>query len=719
MIAFAQTVLIALNAAFAAPGDWPEPRHNPQLTAIQPVSGTMKDAPTPAGRIDLGRTPPAITSVNFGEGSASGLFIVAGKLRCIDTNGNLRWESHPAGLNYESIVAHEDLDGDGKAEVLLQAGRPTQPFGAAVLVSLDDGAVLWQYDVEPMSYAWYLFADSYWPNDTKKQIVVLMHAYPPDKDNGYITLFAFEGAASPVQKWRYAFEEYTCFPSLLRNDIDSDGVQEIVVQTHSRMWHLDAVTGVKKNHIHWDVSPGNERSYGLVKFTDVNKDGRNDFLCIATFAQHHEVLLNKEGAFEKAWGYGWAESVTTGKVATTHPNEPDVDIDGDGAMEIVLSMYNSENESAWLTRIYDAVTGTLKYRVPGAIAVGTGDLNGDGATDLLVNLSSDPSKSKTDGVKLFSFQGGTQSVLWEDATFTALPTNKQGELRVSKGEERFKLLIDPADTITLEPWTKPARENKATFVNIPALVGPGMPDLLAVDVNMDGRNELIAYQEPHVRAQSWNGTAFDLIAEATSSAMPVFADFDADGALDIATCEVKPGQTPVVEVKTPSQSNRSVWRSSLPPTDRAGLPHPRLAYLRSAHFTGNPNPDLYLYAGTPVVRSVGIDGRTGNVLWEKGESPGIERYWAPTVNLASTFDFDSDGKSDLVFTNPDYYCVASAINGEPLLGPLFPPKIFNQPSQGLYTMPVILDRVDLGPMVALIGGHYFQAAMSVRAEPLW
>src|SRR5690606_4063497 len=124
-------------------------------------------------------------------------------------------------------------------------------------------------------------------------IIVLEHAYPPDKDNGYIVLFAYEGERKPVQKWRYAFDEYTCFPALLQNDIDADGVKEIVVETHSRMWHLDALSGAVKHHIHWDTKPANERSYGLVKFTDLNKDGRDDFLCIANFAQHHEVLLNK------------------------------------------------------------------------------------------------------------------------------------------------------------------------------------------------------------------------------------------------------------------------------------------------------------------------------------------------------------------------------------------------------------------------------------------
>ncbi|MCC6795333.1 MAG: VCBS repeat-containing protein [Candidatus Hydrogenedentes bacterium] len=709
------------NNADAAPGDWPEPRQNPRLTAIQPLAGNIKTAPSVTGRIDLGRSVPAIAATTLKDGTPVGLSIVAGALHCYATDGALRWKIHPDGINFETINAHEDLDGDGEPEVLLQAGRPTQPFGAAVLVALDSGEVLWRYDVEPMSYAWYLYAGNYWPNDTKKQIIVLEHAYPPDKDNGYIALFAYEGERKPVQKWRYAFDEYTCFPTLLQNDIDADGVKEVVVETHSRMWHLDALMGAVKHHIHWDTKPANERSYGLVKFTDLNKDGRDDFLCIANFAQHHEVLLNKDGKFEKAWGHGWAESVTTGKVATVYPDEPDVDVDGDGKLDIVLSMFNSEDENAWLLRVYDALTGELKYRVPGVIAMGTGDLDGDGAAEVLANASTDPARAKLDGVRLLSFKDKKARVIWEDATCTAIAPDKRGELRVEKGGERLRVQINPSDTISLEKWEKPnKKENKPVFTNVPASVGPPMPKLLAADINSDGKNDLLLYQDQTARAYTWTGSAFENIGEFTSSSIPALVDLDGDGRLEVVTTDVAAAHTPVVEAKTPSLEGRTLWRTQLPDTDRKGLPHPRLAYLRTIHFTGSTTPDIYLYAGTPLVRSVAINGRNGEIIWEKGETPGgIERYWAPTVNLASEYDYDADGKYDLVFTNPDYYCVASALSGDALIGPSFPPTIFSQSSQGLYTLPAILDRKDQSPLVALVAGHYFQGVMSIKTEPLW
>src|SRR5207249_5777285 len=99
--------------------------------------------------------------------------------------------------------------------------------------------------------------------------------------------------------------------------------------------------------------------------------------------------------------------------------------------------------------------------------------------------------------------------------------------------------------------------------------------------------------------------------------------------------------------------------------------------------------------------------------------PGTERYFAPTVNLAAVYDVNGDGCDDLVFTNPDYYCVTSGPTGEALVGPAFPPRIFNQLSQGLYTFPAILDEPHGEPTVCLVDGHYFVGVMTAHAHPVW
>ena len=717
-------------------GDWKEPRQNPHLTAIQPMAGAMTEPPQIFGRVKVSPGRPRMTPVASHNGEETlGLCVVGGALYCYDTMGSLKWRSHPLGLNFTTIITIEDLDGDGRMEIALQAGRPASPYSAAVLVSLDDGRVVWRYDVEPMSYAWYLHVDDFLPDDESKQIIVLMHGYPPDKDNGYIVLFDFKMPGEPPEPvWRYDFHEYTCFPPLLRTDLDGDGVDELAVVTHSRMWLLDAPTGEMKQFVKWDVSPGNVRSYGLDKFVDLNGDGREDFLCIADFAQHHEVLLNVDGRLQQAWHYGWAESVTTGKVVTTWPEPPYADIDGDGQMEIVVSMYNSEDEQAWLIRVYDAVTGELEYRMPGSIAAAIADVDGDGAAEIGANSSSDPTKTKFDGAQLLRVVNGTLHAVWEDPTGKFLSSGGhvaqtrhtqdsgagRGSLTITRAGETFDFVYGDGVSPQLEVDSRLKPPAGPNFTAVPPIEGSLFPTLLAADLSGDGQNELLVYAPPQMRVlqfdRDWNASE---VLRADSDGLPGLADLDGDGHLEVITGRVSEHSTPVVEARTPALSNRLLWRSVYPDTGRKGLPwRSRKYYVRTGHFTGKGTPDLYVWTGVPFVRSCVLDGRSGEIIWERVQA-SQERYWGPSHNLMTVYDSNADGKEDLVFTNPDQYCVCDGPTGEFLVGPSSPTKIFQQPSMGLYTMPAILEAETDNPTVCLIAGHYFQAAMGLSETPLW
>ncbi|MBI2431670.1 MAG: hypothetical protein HYV26_02235 [Candidatus Hydrogenedentes bacterium] len=91
------TNLTCLILFLTAAGDWPEPRQNPQLTAIQPLAGRMAAAPEVLARFDLGRSQAALTPVALPDGEQRALAIVAGALHCYDTSGAVRWNVHPPG----------------------------------------------------------------------------------------------------------------------------------------------------------------------------------------------------------------------------------------------------------------------------------------------------------------------------------------------------------------------------------------------------------------------------------------------------------------------------------------------------------------------------------------------------------------------------------------------------------------------------------------------
>ncbi|MFH1743582.1 MAG: VCBS repeat-containing protein, partial [bacterium] len=70
-------------------------------------------------------------------------------------------------------------------------------------------------------------------------------------------------------------------------------------------------------------------------------------------------------------------------------------------------------------------------------------------------------------------------------------------------------------------------------------------------------------------------------------------------------------------------------------------------------------------------------------------------------------------------TIPDYYGIIDGPTGKFIRGPYFPPSIFNQPSQGLYTLTAILETGEEYPTVCLVGGHYFQGALSLQGRRKW
>ncbi len=408
------------------------------------------------GQLDLGRAPPGWTEVQLGKGKGAGrVTIIGGELRCCDPYGRMIWSSHPPGINFASIVAAGDLCDDGHVQLALTAGRSEQPYGAAMLVSAEDGSVLWRYDVEPMSYSWTLHvldrAATAGRAPGPKQLFVVMQGYPPDPKNGYCVLFTHSpGKNLPSngwsQKWRYDFPQYTCFPNVFQLDLDGRAVyNDLALISHSRMWVLDRESGTLRQFIDWDTSPANHRSYGLNEFIDLNGDGKPDFLCLGYFAKHYEVLLNKDGKFEEAWHYGWDDSVTTSNVGITWPLPAYGSIDGDGKKDVSSSRSsNSDGKNQWEIRVHDAITGKLNYRVEGMIAARVVDVDGDGKAEILADRSEEGSDAGSYGeytvqhpreaVLLKAVDGKLQTI-WSDKKAMAIREDKSVARVLLRGDK--------------------------------------------------------------------------------------------------------------------------------------------------------------------------------------------------------------------------------------------------------------------------------------------
>ena len=725
-------------------GGWLTPRGNSRLTGGQALSGRLRGAPQVVARHRFASLPPALHPFSSTAGKAADrvLHVRDGRARCYALDGALLWESHPRGLNFDRVVASEDMDGDGRVEIVLGAGRPKDPLGAVAVLRAETGELLFRYDLEAMSYWWTVQTGAFLPGVAGKQVVVCEHGYPPDAKNGFVALLDWERpGATPRERWRYDFSEYTSLPSLLTGDVNGDGVPEICVQTHSRLWALDPRSGALVDFAKWDVSPANVRSYGLVRFQDLNGDGREDFFCIGNFAQHHEVLLNRSGKLTRAWAHGWADNVTTRKISTLWAEPPIADVDGDGRLEMVLSMFNAESEPRWMVRVYDAVTGELKARALDRIALQVADLDGDGKAEVLVEHTRDPNRAVTEGLSLLRHRDRGASPwdeLWRDpaARVTAPVTARQltgPKLRdvpqaVPDGNAPLLVRVaagvrelgwETGTGVILRDWKPPATPRGPDLSRVPARGYPAVTVPLVADLDGDGRNEILHFSGGRATVYRFDRRrGLTPGQEYATDGAPTAADLDGDGRLELVLGQASVSRVPEIRVVRPADG-ATLWTTTLPPPKQTGVPFGAPLYFVPGRFLGRSASDVYVYAGTPVVRSLVLHGGTGALVWERGEVAAIGRHYAPTKNLAAVYDVDRDGCDDLVFTAPDYYCVASGPTGRDVVAPAFPPNIFRQPSQGLYTLPAVLERKTGEPLVCLVDGHYFQGVMTPRAQPLW
>lgn len=425
----------------------------------------------------------------------------------------------------------------------------------------------------------------------------------------------------------------------------------------------------------------------------------------------------------------------TGKVVTTWPAPPYADVDGDGRLEIVVSMYNAESHHQWKIRVYDAVTGEMKYTFPGAVAAVMADSDGDGAVDIGANRSTDPTKTKFDGAQLLRVGDGKLNVVWEDdsAMFVSADgivtqtrhskdRNKvnQHTICVQQNGRSYTLNYQNDSGYNLQNFKPEPPKSGPDFSNVPEIDAGLFFMVLAADVLGDNQNEILVYVGTTLKVyhRMPNGSLM-MVREYQSNGIPCIADLDGDGRAEIITGLTQEDKTPTIVAQTPALDDRVLWQSDYPPADRNGLPwRGRPFYARAGRFTGKETPDVYVWTGIPLVRSVVLDGTSGKIVWEKGETGG-SHYWGPTHNLMAVYDYNTDGKDDLVFTNPDQFCVCDGPTGEFLYGPTWPSEIFNQPSLGLYTLPALLARANQNPLVALSSGHYFQGVMTLDAKPMW
>lgn len=753
-------VLLALTTpAPAAGGDWPMWRHDPSQTGYQPTPGAMTREPRILARHFLGASTGAATFADLlGSGRAAEVLVLAGgRLSAHAGDGRRLWESRPGGYVLDHVEWVEDIDGDGQNDVIALAGQVGGTRQAYLILDGRTGERRAAIDFITGDFGWKGLCGAYLPGTRGKQILLVTsmrqaandaapELTPPGSPhlarpivNGEFSLWALDGRKLE-RRWSLTPTEYYVeYPSLLVGDLGGDGHMRAIVDSWCHVWNVDLATGKLVSHTGWNPGGANERHYGFTRLIDVDGDGDLDFVNLA-LTKHIDLLRNDGGKLVHAWTHAWPDPVTTEARSLRWPGEPVVDLDGDGKPEVIAAVYDGQADRRWHLKVHDAATGKSRADVLDVVPLATLPLWGKaGGWAILCARSRSLQAETPESYEVTRLRDGRLETLWSSPGWRFLleprPSANGDRAQVAAssdvdgdGRPEFFAIgpdgparprawgLDAEGKIVAKSGRPPAPVSRALPPGIPSRQGTTVPHLLAADLDADGRNELLLYDNTTITVLRLDGGKLKVVEAIPSTEIPVVCDLLGDGKPHLLTAGR--GIDGNLWVQARASDRKVLWRFVFPDSGACGQYSQRPHYLSVGRFTGRKGLDVFTYSTKPSARSYVLDGRTGKPVWEKGELPAIERHFQAFGGRASAQDYDGDGADDVLFLNPDYYCIADGRTGKLLVGPVELARLVKW--WAAYASPAVLRREGGPPFIYLGGAYSSRCAISLDGKRgLW
>ena len=322
------------------------------------------------------------------------------------SNGAHLWEQSLSGsAAWISVNGVEDLNGDNMADVFLQILERDPETGTGICTQLaksgSDGMLLWEESFSGPS-TWsqgYLVQDV--DGDGLADVLVQIVEHDPETDTSTSTLLAQKGEdGSHLWEESFSGEFGTWVQVYPAEDMNGDGSADVLVQITEQSREFEVGTSRLIARSGSDGTPLWEELFGSShawarQAGDLDGDGLGDILVQVTQSDWRATHTSSVIAMTGNDGtFLWEESFSEGEMLTQV--DPIGDFDGDGLTDclITTSPYNvwfewfeeHTPEHLSMMMIKKGTNGTNLCTVEsnGYIQACWGDLDGDGATDLLL-----------------------------------------------------------------------------------------------------------------------------------------------------------------------------------------------------------------------------------------------------------------------------------------------------------------------------------------------
>ncbi|HIE32302.1 MAG TPA: hypothetical protein EYP67_08030 [Methanosarcinales archaeon] len=331
---------------------------------------------------------------------------------CIDTiyilegdDGSLLWQTNPG--NWIDAYPAGDLDGDGAEDLLVYVEQNLSTHWTAEIYAVrgSDGGTLWSKTASNNDHVWiYPASPAGDLNDDGRSDVMMRHeSYDPSTHNYTTTIYALHGKSGSTI-WSDASTAPASFMDVYpADDLDGDGKDDLLLYPReydpaNYRWYVDTVYA-KRGYDNRQLWTKTGTNMGFMRASDLNGDGADDLLFgefIYDVPTDMYFITDISAARGQDSSFIWTKTRSGTNFIYALPAG---DLNGDGAVDVVVYDENYSSYDPDLDEIYVDIISAVKgsdgsvlwnkssqeKRWIDAWYVGyTGDFDGDGADDVLV-----------------------------------------------------------------------------------------------------------------------------------------------------------------------------------------------------------------------------------------------------------------------------------------------------------------------------------------------
>lgn len=383
-------------------------------------------------------------------------------------------------------------------------------------------------------------------------------------DTTYVGFRVYEGNTGKlVLDKRFKKGVYMQRPHITVADMNNDGEQDIVITSWEGIYVFnnkgDSIAGLSQETPGWHKL----RKRGFACLQDIDGDGYKDVVIIGSYPYHIDVIKNDRGTLKFGWTEIFDGHIESAKKISKPILNSVCDFDGDGSYEILVNVYNYNDENNWSGVLFDPVNGKVKAQIRNSYVLSASDLNNNGRYVFFCT------ETKGQSIPVYA---ALKAVSWSRGKLTE-------HLRVDRGEWMHPRIGNTSPTVTThsdgvsnlaeDPVLSvdyESRGQKAFFIKIKnpdgtstikgyyisktgkieqARLGIDIPlgmygEIIRERSNTNGTHSLLlkvtAFKAPAGIVKVRNATVNDLGRYRSKSGktyLPVVADIDSDGRAEI------------------------------------------------------------------------------------------------------------------------------------------------------------------------------------------